>query len=1094
MRANNLRVDPADIDELLRAGEAGVAPRAPEQERPGMIRNPATGKLVKMSGRVGKKVAADRAKALITAKAVLPVGKMPRNAAPAAKEGPNYRLGATKPGGGAFRRQNYVIERPPTSLSAFAATLAEVAKNTKNFRHTTITFVDEEGYRRDRPIHAKSRDGILKSLEHYEHGKDYEGTGSDSIPTAFRLLTDQFVVGSVQLPAGGAALKFTGISKAAGTRHPHFKLVEFAGKAAPGDCLFAVCRAVAKVSGGSVPSQRNAAVRARLGLPEGPVEASDGVIDAVATVFGLRIRVITGMVAPPDAEREYDDSPYREAGRNSCHTEAAVNCIAAGGDDAAPACDVYLANGHYEYIQRVLDPIRTCPVTGDILVDGKPFSAPALRRRVISQGRVWYGDRAAAAPAKARKVRTYRDKLIFYDYETVYDADGELRPYALGYLVCDISDDHDFAGRADDVVQSYDALTRFSVSAPLLAEIANAPDDVRYTLVSFNGVRFDHFLLAQAANNKGFLSDTFATNAGLRSLQLGRHSTLDLAKLIPGTSLAAACKSFQTSPSKVEGFSHTVPQRAHASACLQEWLGEEMDRVSAYLAGDVLSCASLFVKLRSAVQEATALDIVGPKACQTIGQLAWKHMQATCPLPKATRSHAVDLEIRSAITGGRVQVYKASPEDLTGPIAYDGEPLRMADFVSLYPTVMAAVPSAAAVFPPEYRWGWYPSGAENGEPEAVTAYQEGQVGVYEVTIHEQPWPNVLPRREEGQPLDWGFRGEFRTMATHIDIALIRGAGGRVTVHRGHAWRVAREGLFRDFILPLAAKKNEQDIWKAADDPRYNPALRELYKLLMNSASGKCCQANYDDEVVLATGSARQLAAERLMDLDRGVTWIPIGGETCIIIGKKKEQRIYRPAAAKPSILAVLIYSYSRALVWSTLCQHNILYSDTDSGLFRVADYERLCAAFPDLNPAGRDKRLGDLEEELGPHATASAYLIAPKDYAVFVKDADGKAFPENKAAKTSSKLRAKGVNQRSDRVIAEGKKETIAAMSTAEYTEEYHAAATEASSPISDDFEGFFRRRAAGETVHVLAGQLTRTFKDDEAPFCLRQRFLIKKL
>lgn len=1092
MRVANVRGAPeAEVEELIAAHER---PRALEQPARGMIVNPATGKLVKLSGRIGKRLAAANAKALVAAAEALPVGHMPRKAPEVIAEGPNYRLGAMK-ATGAFRRQQYMLRRPPTSLSAFAAALASAARSTKNWRHATITYEDAEGYRINRPIHAKTRTGILSELQHYEYGLGYESGGSDPISTSYGLLTNQFIVGSVQLPAGGEPLKFTGVSKGAGTRHPHFKLIEFAGKASPGDCLFAVCRAVAKAAGCTVPKERNATLRAQLGLPNGPVEASDGVIDGVARLFGLRIRVATGMTVPSDADREFDDNPARRTGRNLCHTEASLNHIAEGGEADAPLCDVYLADSHYQYIQQVLEPIRTCPVTGDILVDAKPFSSVTLRRRVIAQGRVWYGDRAAAAPGPATKRKTpYRERLIFYDYETAYDADGELHPYALGYLVSDVSEDHDFSGESADVVQSYDRSTRFSVTAPLLAELANAPDDVRYTLVSFNGVRFDHFPLAQAAHNKGYLSDIFATSAGLRSVRMGRHATLDLAKLIPGTSLAAACRSFKTAPGKVEGFSHTVPQRAHERGELQQWLDEEMDKVTGYLAGDVLSCASLFVRLRSAVQEVTGLDIIGPAACQTIGQIAWKHMQATCPLPKAVATRELDTTIRSAITGGRVQVYKAKPEDADGPIVIDGEPLRMVDFVSLYPTVMAAVPSAASLFREEYMWGCYPAGPRGGQPVYAREYEPGRVGLYSVTVHSQPWPNVLPKREDNKPLDWSFRGEFETMATHIDIALIREGGGRVTAHYGYVWPTVRKGLFKDFILPLADKKNEQDLLKAAGDPRANPALREMYKLLMNSASGKCCQANYDDLVVLATGSAQQLAAERRMDLDRGVTWLPIGGETCLLMGKKKAQAVYNQASAKPSILAVLIYSYSRALVWTTLCQFNIRYSDTDSGLFSVPDYELLREAFPALDPQGRDKQLGDLDEELGPHASASAYLIAPKDYAVFVKDAFGKVYPEDKAAKTSSKLRAKGVNQRSDRIIAAGARNKIRDMSMAEYTEEYHSAATEASEPIADHLESFFRRRAEGESVHVLCSQLTRTFKDETAPFSLHQRFLIKEL
>jgi hypothetical protein len=340
---------------------------------------------------------------------------------------------------------------------------------------------------------------------------------------------------------------------------------------------------------------------------------------------------------------------------------------------------------------------------------------------------------------------------------------------------------------------------------------------------------------------------------------------------------------------------------------------------------------------------------------------------------------------------------------------------------------------------------------------------------------------VLPKR--GETLDWSFRGEFDTQATHCDIELIREAGGVVEVHSGLVWPVARRDLFRPFILQLAQKKNEQDELKKAKSPDYNPALRELYKLLMNSASGKCAQQNFDDAVELAVGSKAQLAAENRMSRDHPVQWVPIGGEACLLMGKKPAEKVYSRRAAKPSILAVLIYSYSRALLYKTLLQHNCLYSDTDSGVFRCSDYDAIRRSFPGLDPTGRAKELGDLEEELGPHAVARAYFMAPKDYAIFTFDADGK--------QVAAKLRMKGVNQRSDRLVICPPK-MVESLTLIEKADEYNAAVSEKTVSLAADPEQFFRRRAQGETLSVLCSQLTRTFKDGDKSFALEQRFLVK--
>ena len=195
--------------------------------------------------------------------------------------------------------------------------------------------------------------------------------------------------------------------------------------------------------------------------------------------------------------------------------------------------------------------------------------------------------------------------------------------------------------------------------------------------------------------------------------------------------------------------------------------------------------------------------------------------------------------------------------------------------------------------------------------------------------------------------------------------------------------------------------------------------------------------------------------------------------------------------AKPSILAVLVYAYSRALVWRTLCQHNVLYSDTDSGLFRLADYEALRKAFPQLDPTGRHKELGDLEQELPDHASAEAYLLAPKDYAVICRDKDGKA-------SSKSKLRIKGVCLSRDYHITDPEvARVLSESSLTEQTAAYNGEVPPAGLARLSDTENmvaFMRARAAGESATVLTSQIERSYRDEQTPFSLRQRFMIKKL
>jgi hypothetical protein len=331
--------------------------------------------------------------------------------------------------------------------------------------------------------------------------------------------------------------------------------------------------------------------------------------------------------------------------------------------------------------------------------------------------------------------------------------------------------------------------------------------------------------------------------------------------------------------------------------------------------------------------------------------------------------------------------------------------------------------------------------------------------------------------------------------------LINFYGGDVDVYNGYYFPECESGVFSKFIDPLMEIKNEQDRLKESGSPDYNPSYRELVKLLVNSVSGKVGQQNYTSTALVSKGHLRQL-----IDVSRVVDPIivPIGGDTVVIHGKKPESDIYNPKTAKPVILSVLIYSYSRALVYSTLFQYDVLYCDTDSGLFRAADAAAMLAAFPELDPAAskRPKELGDLEEELYHKKTATykTYLIKPKEYAVIMRDENGELIKKMKREKpvNHSKIRAKGVglsDSGKDRILVSGPDDTFNNMTFEQLEREYNAPGpTAISVRLSDNPEAYYEKRISGQSCVLLCSQLTRTWKAHGTGFQLKQRYLIKNI
>jgi hypothetical protein len=1080
------------------------------------VLNPRTGKFVKASGEIGKRVIAEHHRKLEELSLATPKGVIPRRAEPhklAFVESVLYQRAPGRRAVGAWRDQSFIESgagKPPKTLSEFASALdasrrgIEASERAARVEQFTVIFEDERGERIPRTIHGNSVVELRDALSRLEHGMALHG--SDPIDLGYALVLETFRVGYRVMPTGGARPCPKSFRA---PKHPHFDLADYTAPGATGnDCLLNLARAVTPRA---FSGPRNAKLRQVLNIPDGPIEASVEMFDIIGDAFRLRFRLLHGFVNPPDAERAFDDDSRRSTEPNRCTSkpELVVGCLGTWRNESVPLIDLFIIDGHYYHVKRITPP-KCCPITGDELPPGATALEPkVIRERLSAQRRTWHaGCGVEQKPASHRK-----ERVIVFDYETVYDShSGDLTPYALGWL--EFSPGEAAKGKADFTGKAVTISTwvpdpKKDISTTLLNHIRNAPPDVRYTLVSFNGARFDHFLLAKAAHRHEMLQGVFASEGMLRSITLkGGHSTLDLAKILPGTSLANACKDFGTSPTKLDGFEHRPVQHAYETGCFHGWHEENTELLHSYLARDVQSTASLFVIVRKLVADLASelpassdgapkrLDLLGPAAFSTAGSLAYAMAQRCCSLPPAMPSVQDDLFVRSAIVGGRVQLYEEAglPQHVTGP-------LKMVDVVSLYPTAMAAPEKCSALFSSACLWGTYPGGP-TAHATAVPGYTPGEVGIYRVTVRQQPVPAILPTRAEDGRLNWEPPAgvAFEARATQCDIELIREHGGIVDVHEGFIWRQKAPALFRPFVDMLMKIKNEQDALKARKDPAYNPSLRAFVKILLNSMSGKTLQRNFDDVAILASGSAEQHAAWSSLRTGAPFKTVVMGGETVLILGKKPAEKVYKAARAKPAFLGVLIYSYARAYVWKTICQHRPLYSDTDSGLMRQKDYASFRAAFPQFDPDGRTKVLGDFEEELGSYGTSEAFLLAPKDYAVILKSADGALLRKKSDGSHESKIRIKGVCSWRDRLIMDDRTtawvqglvdhKDLAALGV-----EYHGESPwQLSRPIDEVVETYLRRRVAGEPVHVLCSQLVRDYKHSGAPFTLSQRFLVKDL
>lgn len=609
---------------------------------------------------------------------------------------------------------------------------------------------------------------------------------------------------------------------------------------------------------------------------------------------------------------------------------------------------------------------------------------------------------------------------LIYDVETIYDPQAKCvcKPYSLSYVILEHDAKtglpiFDFRGKEGEWKQKTVFVTGSDCFDSLFDELLNNERRAKI-LVGFNSSRFDNFLLVDELIKRGYHPELFYAQNAILNIKVGGCSSFDVFNFVR-CKLSFACKSYKTYPEKMEGFDHSVPQnKFHDGGWnnLMDW-AEDNEMLEKYNKLDVLSLADLYVKLAAAIQRPLG-PLIRVYDYLTIGSLSysiWKNLNeeeyskiAEDDDPRSlgkiswnTRRkyenadisvlgkfyYEDDKEMRKAITAGRVQIYQKG-----GIPQIHNTELAMYDVKSLYPFAM--------------RHNDYPNGLMWKTDTEMTAL----LGVYRCTVHSQPAVRVVPKRIKGQPLDWHIKDNqpFERWLVTPDIETIRRYGGTVEVHEGYVFS-GRGKVFEVYVSKFESLKNEQDALNAARHPSYNPALREMYKLLLNNLSGKVLQRVFLDKSKLCYRAKE--AQKFLASLDAYSVEFGIINGAVLLSGKAAETPKF---ANMPSIYGMYIYSYARNYMYDILfSKYTVLYGDTDSALLPLEEAKRVREEQPELfaDLSNRAMRFGDLEEEVIVHENGNSYpatcavLLRPKAYMVY-----------NPKGKSKMKLKGIGSNDR----------------------------------------------------------------------------------
>lgn len=640
-----------------------------------------------------------------------------------------------------------------------------------------------------------------------------------------------------------------------------------------------------------------------------------------------------------------------------------------------------------------------------------------------------------------KKAKDFNLVPVYYDLETVYveeaGAESNLRPYSISWLI--------ETKQAPSEVVSYDISTseileRTTIESNgpvckvklsdfpttdlfehLMTDLRNHGPGNKFVLIAYNGSGFDHVFLFSYLVRNGYRVKTAPKSTGkIRHMKFwisyGQEgfSVLEVwdPYLFVMRSLDQAASDFGI-PIKKLPFDHEVIQNAYLTGRLSDFLTRNRQLVEEYNCRDVQVLRMFTNKLVQTLSKLTGFSIKVILSCQTLPGLCFKFWRkllcdtavknsmpqlasVPCPkteFPKAAKDVKTDKKIRSATIGGRVE---------GTPGVYNGD-FRMVDVVSLYPTVMAMFN--------------YPFGEEiivKDGNQALQYYAQNYLGLYYINYDQSSLVTehtILPQRilsglDPTSPtgkgkLSW-TKGSGTGWVPLITIQLLMQYGAKVSLIPDEDGESAivwdkNSPMFKQYVDTLSKIKQEQDMFKAKGDSRYNNSLREMVKLMLNSLSGKVIQRNFDNASVFVqsekefTDAMNQLGSENWVGRD--VTVSPVTTSSAFI-----EYKIIDPyKRPMPSQLGIFIYAYARAYMFvNVFSKAHVYYSDTDSAVILFSDYNKLPTELLPIqyvNMPGsatltetviREKQFGDLELEEADYELPDGRKFKIKQYTTLV--------------------------------------------------------------------------------------------------------------
>ena len=550
---------------------------------------------------------------------------------------------------------------------------------------------------------------------------------------------------------------------------------------------------------------------------------------------------------------------------------------------------------------------------------------------------------------ETKGIEDFETSYIFFDYEAITDNLGIFKPYSISFY--EIQENLlKLLMKEKNPVESLNCKKQFKLNKSKCVNYCGFDCNLkfinwvkeneinkRFVFVGFNSSNYDNIIMFnQLMKDKEInISNTIHIgNSVLNSKINGRHSFFDLRRHLTG-SLKYNCESFDVPEefAKIElEFSHNQIQNYYNTNNEEEFI-KYMNNKDAieYNNNDVLCLAHIFIQYRIVFLNISSLDFMNHNFCDnlTIGSVIQKSFKNNCINKKITLGKLNYKQYKDILkyrTAGRVEIFSGKPVFIKGEIV-------SMDVCSLYPYIMSIAPN------------YYPC----GEKKDTDIYIEDKIGYYYCDIDQRAFkkhnlPNYIAEKTETEN-KWDSQEILKDyLISNITIELLKkyeNIGVKCEIKKGFYYTEKIKGceLFSS-LIEIMKLKNEQDKYKKDKDSKYNPALRETLKLLMNSLSGKVAEGFHLDKIAILKDDA-----EELIKLNKHGKVNIIGYIEDKLIASYKINEEKQINKQKPIQLSAILYEYARKFMYenaySIIGLDKCIYTDTDAIKMLKSDFETI---------------------------------------------------------------------------------------------------------------------------------------------------------